>query len=105
MVYQDAALAARATTGRGQRLALGNATLGASSHDPGPEEDVLESVPLCASASPPHELPGLSAAWLADRQRRDRGSLQNGVHATLQALGHALAARVRPSHSPFSRNA
>src|SRR5207248_7933374 len=72
--------------------------------DQGAEGGVLESVSLCASPSPLDGLRGLPPSRLADRQRRDGGRVQDGVHAALQAFGHALASRVGSGNSGFAHH-
>src|SRR5438128_6067551 len=98
MVREDAALAARSTARSGPGDSLGDATLGSSQDDQGGEDGVLESVSLPASPSPLDGLRGLPPPRLAHWQWRDRGRVQDGVHAAFQAFGNALASRVRPGN-------
>lgn len=102
VVCQDAALAARASARSGPGVAFGPATLGSPHHDQGTAGGVLESVSLPASSSPLHGLPGLSATWPADRQRRDGGGLQDRVHSAVQTIRHALASRHQPDNRGFA---
>src|SRR5262249_1343204 len=63
---------------------------------------VLEGVSLPAPAPPLDGLRGLSAARLADRQRRNGGGVQDSVYPALQALGDALGPCVGASPPGFA---
>ncbi len=89
--------------GSGTGGTLGDATFGAPQDDQAAKDGVLEGIPLPTSAPPLDGLRGLPAAWLADRQRRDRGGVQNGIHAAFQAFGHALEPRSGPGDIGFAR--
>src|SRR5205823_6107660 len=53
-------------------------------------------LPVFANAACASALRGLSAAGLADRQRRHGGRLQDGVHAAPEAVGDAVEEGRRP---------
>src|SRR5207237_893268 len=89
--------AARPWPGRGPHPTLRDAALQSAALGGGGARSVLAGVPLPAAAPPVDGLSALSPVGFADRQRRDRGRLQDRVHTTAEACGHALAEGVGPS--------
>ena len=97
VVHQDAAMAEVSALRERHRWHARRCNIWRRAQDDQAAKDgVLEGIPLPTSAPPLDGLRGLPAAWLADRQRRDRGGVQNGIHAAFQAFGHALEPRSGP---------
>src|SRR5436309_1314603 len=92
----------RAPAGSGAGGAFSDAAFGTPQDDETAKGGVLESVPLPASTPPLDGLRGLSTARFADRQRRDGGGVQDGVHAAFQAFGNALGPGIGPSDFGFA---
>src|ERR1019366_4149737 len=102
MVREDASLAEGASAGGSERASFGDATRGSPQDAKGTKGGILESVSLLSSSPPPDGLRGLPSAWPADRQRRDGGSVQDGVHAAFQTIGNAMEPRIGPGDLGFA---
>ena len=61
--------------------------------DERPPQGIRQSLQLSPRADQAHAICRVSQPGLADRQRRHRSGLQDGLHPTAQTLRHALVAR------------
>src|SRR5581483_6206495 len=88
---------------RGARTALGSGVAQSGAAAGQALGQLPSGLPVLASAAGAPALRGLSPAGLAHREWGDGGGVQDGAHATAEAVGHALEEGRGPDDSAVAR--